>query len=817
MQASKLLGVFAASAIAVVLGGSAGAAEPDKQGTVPAASKTAGIEEIIVTSRREEESIQDVPIAVSAFTPKDLERIAPYTLVDMDGLMPNVVINQQTAGPSMGAIFIRGIGTADVEKTTPPQVGVVVDGIFQGTNTGQIIDMFDIEQIEVNRGPQGVLYGKNTTGGTIVVRRSQPVFNELKYKVSAEGGDFNEQLYKAKVNVPLIDDKLALKIGGMSSQRDGVYRNTTRQTDDGNIDYKTATAALKWQPVDELTATLSYDNIDDTGNFGIPNDPIVNGNNPWKTQANLKQTIKYNVDTWGLNVQWDLGGATLESITGYVDSKDIVQQDFDNSTLATIAIPLPQLHTLRNQNFSQTSEELRLSGELIKNVTYTVGALYFNTNLDFGQGTNQVLQLPYGAGGFGLPPIPGATCETFGLHSNPIPGVGSALCQTNGIGSWQVTNQQDLSKSLYGSINYQLTDRLQLTGGLRRIQQNISFSTEGFYPATIPAGSIQPPHGPSSTLPCGGPPCPFPIDSNNDWNKTIAEATVTFNVTDMNMVYARYAQGFRSGGYSNRGNDPAFLSFSPETADAYEIGSKNEFFDHKLQLNLTGFYTQIHDVQFGTVVTTTGVPPGTNTIVNNSSGDVETFGFEMQSTWLINDLFSLIATYGYQDNKSDKFSLSSQRLPFNPGGSACNPVNNPGLFPAFPPSKTPNNCPSIELGGGDFARAPKYNYSVTGVYTQDFGPYSVSLNVTSHGVDDYFINGRATSGGASVEQKAYSLVDARAAVQWNMNDGNLLRLSLVGKNLNEKEYIQEDLPLGNGGFTGWGPPRTIALELLYQH
>ena len=138
----------------------------------------------------------------------------------------------------MGAIYIRGIGSADVEKTTPPQVGIVVDGIFMATNTGQLIDMFDVDQMEVNRGPQGVLYGKNTTGGTIVVRRSQPQFNEFSAKASVEGGTYNEQLYKGKVNIPLIDDTLAPKLAGASSQRDGSsqpdasYRRRRRRLQD---------------------------------------------------------------------------------------------------------------------------------------------------------------------------------------------------------------------------------------------------------------------------------------------------------------------------------------------------------------------------------------------------------------------------------------------------------------------------------------------------------------------------------------------------------------------------------------------------------
>jgi outer membrane receptor protein involved in Fe transport len=119
------------------------------------------------------------------------------------------------------------------------------------------------------------------------------------------------------------------------------------------------------------------------------------------------------------------------------------------------------------------------------------------------------------------------------------------------------------------------------------------------------------------------------------------------------------------------------------------------------------------------------------------------------------------------------------------------------------------------LGGQDLARAPKYNYSVQGIYTQNFGPYNVSLSAVAHGQDDMILVGGATAA-AAVTQKAYTLVDARAAITWNMEEGHLLRLSFIGKNLTDKEYLTEALPLGNGGFEGWGTPRTMAVELLYQ-
>ena len=135
MRVSKLLLSMAPLACAFVAGATAVAFVADANAAEPQQTSAGVIEEIVVTSRREEEQIQDVPVAVSAFTQQDITRLAPYTLADMDGLMPNVSIQQQTAGPSMGAIYIRGIGSADVEKTTPPQVGIVVDGIFMATNT----------------------------------------------------------------------------------------------------------------------------------------------------------------------------------------------------------------------------------------------------------------------------------------------------------------------------------------------------------------------------------------------------------------------------------------------------------------------------------------------------------------------------------------------------------------------------------------------------------------------------------------------------------------------------------------------------------
>ncbi|MDO7570815.1 MAG: Plug domain-containing protein, partial [Pseudomonadales bacterium] len=149
------------------------------------------MEEVVVTSRRKDESVQDVPLSVTAFGEEAIEQIKPNTLRDFDGLVPNVYIGMNTAGPGASALYIRGVGYADIEKTQSPQVGVIVDGIQMGSSTGQLIDVFDVESIEINRGPQGVLFGKNTIGGNIVVNRVKPQFNDFGVKASAEMGNYN--------------------------------------------------------------------------------------------------------------------------------------------------------------------------------------------------------------------------------------------------------------------------------------------------------------------------------------------------------------------------------------------------------------------------------------------------------------------------------------------------------------------------------------------------------------------------------------------------------------------------------------------------
>ena len=372
------------------------------------------IQETIVTARRQAENIQDVPLSVTAFSDEDIARVAPRTLRDFDGLSPNVRIGMNTAGPSAAAIFIRGIGYADIEKTQSPAVSMIVDGVQQGSSTGQLINTFDVEQIEVLRGPQGVLQGKNTTGGAIIVTRIRPTFNEVDWAASLQVGNYDERELKARVNIPLIDDQLAVKISANTKDRDGFFKNITLGTDVGAVDSDAATIAVRWAPTDDINALLTYDYIKDRGDIP-PQDPRYNGKDPFKNEANLDEFQKYDVDGLSLNLDIDLPFGTLTSITGWQQADDTVRQDFDGSTRNSSAVPLVQLHTLRAQEYEQFSQELKLNGKLfIDELSYTVGLFYWKTTLNFQQGTNLVLQLPSAV--FGL--TPAQNCRS---RQNPSP------------------------------------------------------------------------------------------------------------------------------------------------------------------------------------------------------------------------------------------------------------------------------------------------------------------------------------------------------------------------------------------------------------
>jgi iron complex outermembrane receptor protein len=773
--------------------------------TTPAAAfaaeraSSALIEEIVVTSRRRDESQQDVPLSVTAFGMEALERLQPTTLRDIDGLAPNLYVGMNTAGPGASAIYIRGVGYADIEKTQSPQVGVIVDGVQIGSSTGQLIDVFDVESIEVNRGPQGVLFGKNTIGGNIVVNRTRPEMEKFTFKGSGEAGNFDMTNLKARVNVPL-SDVLALKIGAISRQRDGYYDNKTLNRSAGDVDFQSQTAALRFRPNDSFDAILTYDRIHDRSQIP-PQDPRFDGDDPFVNLADKTEPTRYDVDQIGLRFDWDLNDSvTLHNITGWHDSRDQVNQDFDGGSLAGTASPFAQLHALRTQEYEVLTEELRLDWAVNENFDVMAGLYYFDSELDFNQLSNQVLQVP-----LGLPP--GVPCAAIGFRDNPA--VGNALCQFPNTRSSQIASEDVESISFFGSINWRPTESLELAFGARYIDEEKDGTNSYliFTDGTFDTGGPSQEFDFATGTPLGA---SVPYSVSDSWDDTIITASANWAINDNARAYVSYSEGFRSGGFSIRNaGSPATAPFDPETADQVEIGFKSDLFGRRLRANVAVFRLERDGGQFSSIIPlqpdpVTGVTPvpGTTTIINNG-GKNTTEGIELELVWSINDYFTFMLNGGIIDVENESFSLPCEVI------DGC-VTETPGVFD---PAGTPRSF--VET---DDSRQPEYNYSTRLAFDREWGPGFFSANVQYKKVGNFLLVN--TGGGADqrLEEGGYYDVSATISYERMFASGDSVKFSLWGRNLTDERWKEQALFLGgpNTGFQGWGSPRTYALELEYK-
>ena len=753
------------------------------------------IEEIVVTSRRRDESVQDVPLSVTALGAEELKRLQPTTLRDLDTIAPNIYIGMNTAGPGASAIYIRGVGYADIEKSQSPQVGVIVDGLQLGSSTGQLVDMTDVESVEINRGPQGVLFGRNTIGGNIVINRVRPQFNEFGIAGSAELGNYASSMLRGRINIPLIDDQLALKLSAYDRERDGYYDNNNIGGSAGDVDVSGQTLSLRWAPTAQLEAILNYDNVKDRSQIP-PQDPRFDGDDPHENLADKREPTVYDVEQWGLRIDWDIGNVNVRSITGHHLGHDIVNQDFDGAGITGGASPFAQLHTLRNQEFEIFSQEFLVSGDITDQVSFLVGMYYFDHDLTFRQDTNNVLQVP-----FGLPPgVPCAAVPVPGLRENPV--LGNALCQFPNARSTQYAGEQAESTAYFGAVTWTPTPELEFTLGLRNIdEEKESFNSYFDYTTgTFDTGPVTAEHdfsgipGRAGNSSAGG----------DSWGDTIFTVSASYALSDASRAYASYNEGYRSGGFSIRSaRDATEAAFEPEEASQIEIGVKSEFLGGRLIANFAYYILERDGGQFSSIITLPpGSIPGTTTLINNGAGS-ENSGFEVEMSYLVRENWQLIANAGWLDVENDAFTIPCEKL------DGC---TRDGVLGADPPGTLRN------LGGNSDSRSPENTWSLATAYDTTLGLGDLTLYLGYRYTGDMLIVN--TGGGADQRLYGgdYGLVDARAS--WTVPLGDdALSISIFGKNLTDEEYLEQALFLGafNTGFQGWGAPRTIALEVSYVH
>lgn len=594
--------------------------------TPPSVSQD-GIGDIVVTARQRSESLSTTPVSVSAISPATLEATNALTIQDIAGMVPNVIIQPVGAGPSAAAISIRGVSFADIEKSFDPAVGVLVDGVFIGTNTGQLLDFFDIASLEVLRGPQGTLFGRNTIGGVINIRRSRPT-GELGGKAEVTVGSYGLFEAKGVVNVPIIKDVLALKLFESHVHVDGYYRNATTGRREPDSTSDNFGAALQFTPTPEFNALLTLEKQSEnghtinlpsstTGDFvcvGAPAEQCNRGNDAlFTTFVEFDNSTRYRSPAATLELNYDLSDDYhLTSITAWRKDKELFRQDFD-------ATSIPFYETIRDQNYRQITQELRLSGKVTDKLDFVSGLYYFDSKYANHQTT------------FLGPLLGGTTANQFAAQSSK-------------------------SYAVYGDANWAFLPRFRLTVGGRYTKDKKTF--DNLFPGA------------------------FDVSASEKWSKFTPKASVDFRPNDHVMVYASYARGYRAGGFNGRATSIATSQtpYDPETVDSYEGGLKTQLLDRRLSFNIAGFYTKYDKKQESIIRRTPPGSPNTNETVVSNAASAIIKGVEADITAKPVQGLTLTASAGYlKSNYKDFLTLNPLTLA---------PIDLSGLDLTFNPSLT---------------------------------------------------------------------------------------------------------------------------------
>ncbi len=636
------------------------------------------LEEILVTARKRVESIQDVPVSVTSIG-AELKEASLRRIDDIQSFTPNVYIRNTSGIPGGAAISIRGVSYQETDKSLDPSIGVVMDGLYLGTSSGALLQNFDTERIEVLRGPQGTLFGKNTTGGVLNIIRGD-VTMDWGGDFSATLGDDGREDFKGVLNMPVVKDKLGLKLFGASIKSDGWIKNTTIDEDAWGDDKQILGFATLWRPNENFDVKFHYEyskDETDTGAYANANQPedlvcalegvfwtggcesTDTGSDKDHNSTNDRNTNDSEYDTYILTMNWDLGPVLLTSITGQRNMDEEYRIEFDGS-------PANQLYFDYFNDWDQFSQELRLdySGDSFE----FIGGLYY-WEVDYAQRwdvhelhfvLDQIGAITGAPGGAGFPPN---------------------LINHNG------QNQETTSYAVFAQGDWHVTEKWTLTAGLRWTYEEKDFQgADG-------AGFYVPPGGP--------PPLNF-TDFDDDWSELSPKLGFQYNMNDDIMFFGSYSEGFKSGGFFGRqANFDIDPTYDPEFVTNYELGMKSNWMNGRMIFNPTIFFNDYEDKQEEVLIPIS--LSNVATVVRNAS-TLEIFGVELEWQFQATENWNLRASYGYLDADYDNFIAD-----INGDGII---TDNSDLRPRNTPENTLgiNSTYTIPIGSGEFVNFISYRW-----------------------------------------------------------------------------------------------------------
>ncbi|MFU8765041.1 MAG: TonB-dependent receptor [Haliea sp.] len=714
------------------------------------------LEEVLVTARKKEESMQSAPLAVSAVSRETLEASFLGNATGIVQYSPNLIFDDISAGtPGGGGISIRGISFQDVEKTFDPTVLIHVDGVPLGTNSGNAMNLLDIERIEVLRGPQGTLFGKNAVGGVINIHRIKPIPGEWAGKLRGRAEEHGAFSVEGLLNIPL-GDTAAVKINLAQVEQAGYYDNITTGEEEGDSTEDRFGIHFLWDVNDRLRAEFQYNRYDMDGTLA----PMLSINGPQavlcagfgacaaspdtplsgdrrKGAGDLRQDFVLDSQDAQIDLNWEINDSlSAVMIAAYRELDEESYIDFDGS-------PIEIFHAYRPNTYEQKSLELRTDYDAGGRFTFTAGYFYWKSELkDWINETDISLfvGVPVDACGF----------------------------DTVGCSIQNATAESD-SDSVFFEGDYRLTDQWTVTAGARYIEETKQINKSEVLPI-FDLVSLPPTAGKRTD------------------DDTIYRLGLRWEPTDDLMTYISYSTGFRSGGFSIRASSPEIVAegFEPETVDNLELGLKTTLLDQRLRLNLALFRMEYDDMQQEINIPRPGIGQGNqDAVLNVGASTIQ--GIELDLTAILSDSLSLDFNAGYLDAEYDEFTGR-----------------------VFADGSLDDDNSYLPM-----RRAPEWTYTVALNYLQDIGNGELTGRLSYNWRDDYA--GTVTNfPGTRID--AYGILDASLSYQFGSWRVGVFGRNLTDEDQYSHTFAVAPASDGSSlfGFATPRPPRTVGAEVTYQ-